>query len=344
MITLKTLSDFIKARRQGILVIFAVITSAVIISALLYFSDINLIFNSIGAFDPKWYPVIFLLFVLLLIIVALRLFLSLHLSGFNNYVLALDASLLHIILLNILPARLGDLCYPFLLKSNLKVITARSLANLVIIRIYDYVSVITLLMLSSCIYFLRTNNSLDFQIYLLAGMPAIVLFIFILRTTTKLLQKHITKGRYHIFKKDIHDFLIELNSSFSELKFMDHVLLLITTSLRWLVASLLFFSIFKGLGISAIDFNASILITTGINLSVVIPIQTIGGFGLAETVLAYFLGLFGYPVSSAIAIAIATRILWLFVLFSIGGLWLMFRKYILKSLKYYDSVESTIIQ
>jgi uncharacterized protein (TIRG00374 family) len=343
MINLKTLSDFIRSRHQGILVIIALITSAVIISALLYFSDVNLIFSTIGTFDPKWYPVIFLLFLLLLIIVALRLFLSLRLSGINNYVLALDASLLHIVLLNILPARLGDLCYPFLLKSNLKIITARSIANLITIRIYDFVSVVILLILSSWIYFFRTTEPLDFQVYLLAGIPAIILLVYFFRKLVSLTIKHLPPNRYYVFKKDLHKFISELDDGFTVLGFIDHVLLLITTILRWFVTSLLFFSIFKGTGIH-IDFNSAILITTGINLSVVIPLQTIGGFGVAETVLAYFLGLFGHPVGIAIAIAISTRIIWLFPLLCTGGVWLLFRKSILKLLKDTDSVEPTIIQ
>lgn len=343
MILLRNLFVKLKTNSSYGLISVALITSSLILAALLYFADTTLLLESLKQFDLKVIPLILLIFFVLFVIVGLRLFISLRLSGFHNFIRSFDAGILHITLLNFLPVRLGDILYPFILKSSLQVITARSIANLIIIRIYDYVSVIIILLFSGWIYFVNTSVKLDFQYLLLAGIPVIMAVILAIRLFIILALRVTSKKPIHLFSKNVHEFIVELNDGFTILGIHQHLLLLIMTFLRWFFASILFLMIFKGTGLT-INFNEAVLVTTGVNLSVILPIQTIGGFGLSETVMAYFLGIFGNPFGTAIAIAISTRIIWLLGLFSLSLLWILSRTKVLKFVDIAESHNSSTIQ
>lgn len=323
MINFSRLRNFLNENSSKKILIGSAFITIAILLLLLFGANFQQLTVSLGNISFKWFMLMLAVFILLLLIVTFRLVFALQLKSRKEFYECFDACIIHIILLTILPARLGDLCYPFILRHNLSLDIASGFSNLFIIRLYDLLTVASLLLVSV----LYTSSDLYFHLNI--TYIVIILVIGILTIFLSLHQIKTGDSRPESIdqtkSRRLSEFLINVHKAYLEISLKTHGLILFMTLLRWLLATLLFFLIFTALKIEISPVQA-ILVTTGLNLSVLIPVQTMGGFGITEAVLAWFLNLFGYPVDMAISIAISSRLVWITLPFAVGLIWFSIRK------------------
>jgi uncharacterized protein (TIRG00374 family) len=322
MIRLGQLRAFLGDRKNHPLYLVSALVSLTLLAALVIYSGAGRLLQTLTRFDPAVFVYVLLIFLALVFIVAWRLKLALRHTGNGSFYQCLDISIFHIILLSLLPARLGDVCYPFILRQNLSIDLSRALSNLLVIRLYDLLVV--------CLLFVTAVgvNSAHIRAsgYLITLTGLLLLSIVLLLSAGRwFLDRRMPPGEKSDVKSRFVNMIHQTRQSMSEYDVRDHVLLFVMTLLRWFAACLLFLCIFRGLQIELTLAQAA-LVTTGINLAVLIPVQTMGGFGVTEAVLAWVLGLFGYAAEIAISLALASRIIWLVFPVIIGITWIALRK------------------
>ena len=322
MIRLGQLRAFLTDRKYYPLYLVSALISLTLLTVLVIYSGADLLLQTLTRFDPAVFVYVLLIFLALVIIVAWRLKLALRHTGNGSFYQCLDISIFHIILLSLLPARLGDVCYPFILRQNLSMDLSRALSNLLVIRLYDLLVVCLLFVTAVGVNSMHIESS--GRLITLVGLLllGIMLLLFAVRWV---LHRHELASTKTGVKGRFVDMIQQTRQSMTEYDLRDHILLFVMTLLRWFVACLLFLYIFRGMQIELTLAQAA-LVTTGINLAVLIPVQTMGGFGVTEAVLAWMLGIFGYPAETAISLALAGRIIWLAFPVIIGISWIVLRK------------------
>ncbi len=328
MIKLKNLGEILVNPEYRHVLIWSVLISLTLLAILVVFSSPRELLDTLSVFSIKWFFLLLVVFVLLLGVVTARLVLALRLSGTASFLQCLDISIFHIMLLSLLPARLGDVCYPFILRQNLSIDIAKAVSNLLILRVYDLLTVFCLLVTAISLNTLDADSGRRI-VTAVSSIGGILLLLVL--TGNRLLSLTVRLLESTDFATSrIPGFLDKVRASLSEYNGTDHMIILGMTGLRWLVACLFFLCIFNALNIE-INFVQAILVTTGINLAVLIPVQTMGGFGITEAVMAWFLGMFGHPVELAISLALASRLIWLIYPFLSGLIWIAIRKHLIKA-------------
>ena len=323
MINFSRLRSFLDENTSKSILIGSAFISIAILLFLFLGANYQQLTGSLGKVSLKWFMLMLAIFILLLLIVTFRLVFALQLKSTKEFYECFDVCIIHVILLTILPARLGDLCYPFILRQNLSLDIASGFSNLFIIRLYDLLTVASLLLVSV----LYTSSELYFHLnitYVIIILVLGILTIFLGLHQIKTGDSNSESNKQTITGR-LSDFLKKIHKAYLDISLKTHGLILIMTLLRWLLATLLFFLIFTALKIEISPVQA-ILVTTGLNLAVLIPVQTMGGFGITEAVLAWFLNLFGYPVEMAISIALSSRLVWITLPFATGFIWFSIRK------------------
>ncbi len=308
MINFSNLKNYIAGKTNFNFFLWPTIITALLLSMLLVISGTDHIGQLLGSLKPGWIILILPVFLLLMLTVTYRLYYLLQLTGRKDYLQCLDTSILHVLLLTLLPARIGDICYPFLLKNNLSVEISAAVGNLFLIRLYDLMTIAVLFILSLVI--LQFDPAQSRQLFLVlvlsvACMALFIIFILFIRSRGDSPETEVTSKI-----GQVSEFIQQVKRSISIYSQRQHIILSLLTVIRWLLACIVFLLIFQSL---ALDISAaeSILVTTGINLSVLIPIQTMGGFGITEVVLSGILKSFGNTTGFAIAVALTARLVWI---------------------------------
>jgi uncharacterized protein (TIRG00374 family) len=333
MIKLKDLSLFIRNSQRTKITVVAFVLSIFLLVTLFKFSDIDVFVGSIKNLNITFLLISFLFFLSSIIVITFRLLFVLHLSPIKKLIPSLDVSIVHTFLLCVLPARLGDICYPFLLNKNLNIIISHSFVNLLVLRLYDFMAAALLFFFSTVMLTINFEEKLVLQkAALLFFMISVCLLLFM-----KYLSSHYSiekgyRGKSARLKK-IVDIFIQLQNGFRDINMGDHFILFIMTLIRWCLSIGVIFYIFQSLNLD-IQFTETVLVTTGMNLVVALPIQSIGGFGITEAAMAFLLGLVGYGVNDAISYSLATRAVWIILPLSIGLIWLLLRSTVLKKNDY----------
>ena len=329
MILLKDLSAYIRDRQSTKITFIAVLVSILLLAILFKLSDFDSLIGNIATINITFVLVSFLIFLLTIIIVSLRLLFVLHLSAKEKFIPSLDVSVIHTVLLCILPARLGDVCYPFLLNKNLNIIMSHSVVNLLVLRLYDFLVSALLFLISTVMLSINAADKLVLQ------KTALVFFIIaisILGTMKYFSSVYIIPNKYKDKSKKLGKFigiLSQLQEGFNVISIVDHIILFSMTCLKWALSIGVIFFIFRSLNMNILVAE-TILVTTGMNLVVALPIQTVGGFGITEAAMAFLLGLVGYATDQAVSYSLATRFIWLAMPLSIGIIWLLTRNTALK--------------
>ncbi len=227
---------------------------------------------------------------------------------------------IHNFYLHLIPANLGELSFPILLKHKMK--TENSFSILVVSRFVSMLVTILLFLLSLYMvlgaqgsFQLKTGNY-----YILAGF--LVFFSFILYYFRKKIISVLQKNTFFnkIIEKIIKLFK-SVQNNLSMLKnpvFLIFYLLSILFSL--LAVSYFFLFILKGMELEMSIFQVIFVSTIGIAF-VVLPIKSIGGFGTTEGAWTLGLMLLGYGKQIAISAGFVVHIYSLFnviLLFFIG--------------------------
>lgn len=328
MITLNELSTHLRNRQSSKITFIAVAVTILLLAILLKLADFDRLINSITTINVAFVLLSFLIFLLMIIIVSLRLLFLLHLSLKKKFIPSLDINIIHTVLLCILPARLGDVCYPFLLNKNLNIIISHSFVNLLVLRLYDFMVSAILFLFSTITLSINTADKLILQ------KTALFLFIIticIFGAIKYFSLVHFIPKKYRsksVRMKKIISVLCQLQEGFHAINIVDHIILFIMTCIKWIFSIGVIYFIFRGLNMDILAAE-TILVTTGMNLVVALPIQAVGGFGITEAAMALLLGLIGYATDEAVTYSLVTRFIWLAMPLSLGIMWLLFRNTVL---------------
>ncbi len=233
---------------------------------------------------------------------------------------------------NIIPARIGELSYVYLVGKQKDQTTESGIASLVFSRIMDLG--ITLLLSLLVLILFKSKLNLDEKNYLL------VLFLIIIILAISVIVLFFRQKVEGVVKKTV-DFT-QIKKISSLLSLLDKIKLSLiyfksTISKRIIVLSVIyslgivfaqyvfFYVIMKDLGLG-LSFLNVVLGSMLIFIAVILPVQGIGGFGTYEGVWTIVLIYFGIPLEIAITTSFIIHILQLAYLTILGSVGLIHYK------------------
>jgi uncharacterized protein (TIRG00374 family) len=284
-------------------------------------------YNSIS-----WTIFIFSIFVLLLegFFTALRF--KLFTPNNPSFINCLDITAIFIVSLIVLPARLGEIAAIFLIKNKLRQSTGASIMNVLTQRFIDLFFLGAILLL-----FIIAHQTIDQSLWFYISITIIISLLLIsiykldviLGCISFFILKNKNLKKILVFKKLLR-MLLQARIWF---RFhINHTTLskaIIISSFKWVSniggLSLLFYSVNIPLS------NVQLILTSAAyNLLAIIPIQTIGGFGVSEAGLTGILAFFGLPLDLSASISIICRLVLIsipFIFFVIIYSYILFNPY-----------------
>lgn len=233
---------------------------------------------------------------------------------------------IHNAALNIFPLRSGELSYIYLLNKRHKITAGEGVASLIMIRMLDFITI-------SFLFFLFIFTSYNLPANLMIGIKiiSIILFltIFILLIFLRNYERFIEWLRIISIILNINDShfinylfrkMDEMSSSFKKLTFGQFFGSIIVSISIYIMVYFSILMIINAMGIS-IAFELFLLASTFFLMTMIIPIQGIGGFGTMEGGWAISFMIFGLAKEIAISSGIVVHIisiLYIILLFIIG--------------------------
>lgn len=325
MITLSTVREVVVSRVGLRPVLLGGAASVILLGALLVLVDAGEVVARLRRAEPGGLALAAGAAVLVYLAVAARVALTVGAQAVRPFLGALDVTFVHAVLLVFLPARLGDVCYPLLLRRSLDLDLVSGAANLVVLRVYDVVCAVGLFLAALA---LARPGDPDSGLRQIAwGVLAVVVVALLLAGLVARWSRGRgpASGRLRL----VADLLGRFRTAVSAYRARDHAVLLALTLVRWLLAAGLLLALFRALS-HDISPAGALFVAMGLNFAAAFPLQTIGGFGLIESAMAFLLGVLGTPLERAIALALAARLLWLLLIFVLSALWLAARLFVLR--------------
>jgi len=229
---------------------------------------------------------------------------------------------------NIVPSRIGEFSYIYLVKKLHGIFAGESITTLMISRVFDFI-IISLLffisvksicylpdMVSEVIWFVAL-----FTVSVLLLLVGLLLFKNKLLSAIKKIIDLLNLDRFNMVNY-LSRLTKEILKAFDAIRSKKIILLSFLYSfLIWLFAYLLSYVLLHGLGIYISIWQAVVISTLPL-FSVLLPIQGVGGFGTLEG--AWIIGLvsFGIPLKTAIITGFGIHIISLLyiLIFGIYGL------------------------
>ena len=216
----------------------------------------------------------------------------------------------HSFLTNIIPFRMGELSYIYLLKKVKKQSYSKGLSSLLIARIFEF-GVMIIVLIIAIIFSNNLPNQHGFQniipflfIALILCVITILSMIFFHDLILNLLENSLKK-----FPKFIKEKLNDFMTSFKSYKSRKILFLtLIYSILTYLTGVIFTYYIILALNFS-LPINVLIITITFSILSSVLPINGIAGLGTVEGIWALVLGYFGYSLESAVLLSLSLHII-----------------------------------
>lgn len=232
--------------------------------------------------------------------------------------------LVHYTALNIIPARLGELSYIYLLKKVNNVSTGCSISNLLVARVFDHIT-ISLLFLMSLPFIERSSQWLKTLSLLVSGF-LIVIFILLMgmftykETCVNWIKILVTKfGWTHsaIIQRVMYE-IEEVVTALKGIHVKKHAAQVLGVSV--VIWMSIWGSNYALLQAFQVDFTYMevILVSTCIILLRVLPLQVVGGLGIHETTWVFIALALGVPKHIAITAAFGSHILSILYLLIFG--------------------------
>lgn len=224
----------------------------------------------------------------------------------------------------LLPLKLGELSYVYLLKKDLRSSIPQALSSLMVIRVFDLLAIALLFLGYSFATRLPANLSVYF--YSILGFVGVLLFLIlglllISRTGAGILDyvfrfaliKRIPFLRR--LRRGLEGIFTELRQ-YSGREYLEWTALSV---LEWAVNYAVYHVILLGIGLTPSLFDTVVAVTFAA-LASVLPVNSFGSFGTLEAGWATGLVLLGYPQEIAISSGFATHLLTLFYMLLFGGI------------------------
>jgi glycosyltransferase 2 family protein len=315
-----------RQKRKIYLAIISLVVSIILIVLLLSLSDTGYFKTQLININYHEYFYAFLVYICINLVIAFRLSYFFTLKKSSDYKSSIDVGVAHAMALCVLPLRLGDLVYPFLVKKYLNKTLASSIHNLIVLRVYDFISaaILFFVLLVFFIFVLEiTYYNYVFIFFSLAAAYFLLKYFNKILLLVMRITEHLKLSR---LESRLRDLLVEFENSANSLSVIDHTLIFLLSVIRWALSGIMLMFICNALQLN-ISFATTLFLTTGMNMAFIIPLQTIGGIGLLESVLALLLSILGQPADMATANAISIRILWFALPFLLGIIWFTSRKF-----------------
>jgi glycosyltransferase 2 family protein len=222
----------------------------------------------------------------------------------------LPITYVHSLLNSILPVRTGEFSYVYMLKKNNKQSVSRGLSSLIIARVFDFIILISIMILFVVISKDLPNKEIfDGLIpYLVMLLVLIILGLFsliFLHDFSLNIAKKITKFLPLIFADPLHKFI----KSFKMYKSVSTLLITLVYALLIYFCGMIanyYFVIAIGY---YLPLNILIIASTFSILSTVLPINGLGSFGTMEGVWVLILGYFAYSVNDSVLLSLSLHII-----------------------------------
>jgi len=233
-----------------------------------------------------------------------------------NFNLTLTILFLCNCLLNLLPFRAGEVSYVRYFYKYFRVDYYQGASRLIIIRIFDYLSVFLLVLTS--VFFAGTDflkksingrNFFDYSFYVL-----LIIGIFVVSAG---LVFFLFKKRLYGYVKKIRDPIQKILLQVVSIRKSELVTLMLLSLSYWFARIFLGFTIFFMLGIKP-GFFVFILISMTMALMDILPFKTFAGFGIFEGGYIALLGLLGYGGETVFNKIVAIHLVLLFPVILFG--------------------------
>jgi len=234
---------------------------------------------------------------------------------------ALDVNVIHSALLVLLPARLGDVYYPVLLSRRLGAPFGVAVANLVLLRVIDAL-VVAALFLISALVLATADRGAPVGVTVAAGLLILggLATLWALPALTRCAARVALRFRTHRAAVTIFRHAAAAARWLRTHSARSRSELFVLTAAAWGANAAVFWIIFWALGV-ALSAPAIVFVAAGFSLAGALPLQSVGGFGVAEASLSLLLVLIGMPVGQAAAAAVLARLALLMIPLVLWTLW-----------------------
>ncbi len=233
--------------------------------------------------------------------------------------------LVHYTALNIVPARLGELSYVYLLKKLQRIPAGCSVSSLLLARVFDQMAISTLFLLSLGLVDLKTpwlkTVSWIVGAVLLLSVLALLLLLAYKELCVTLFKKllHTLQWEEHSAVRRLLGLLEEILVGSDEIKSKKMTLMVFAQSLAiWLSILSVSYSVWKAFHIHLSYFEV-VLSSTFLILLTVIPFQVFSGLGIRSMTWVTVAGALGVNKDAAIVSALGSRVVMAFYLFFLGA-------------------------
>lgn len=290
--------------------VLALLVSLILLAILVSQADIEYLWTLWAGAQPV-YLVVGALVVSLDCLATGRRLRLLHLGiDKRPYAIYMKIEVLHGFLLMLLPARLGELPYMLMMRRRLGMAHGEVFANFVYQRLLDAM-VLALFFLSSVVLIVGDHEDVTawVPIVLVACTLFVLIFLrveWIAAVTVRIMH------RLHVRGSKFSRWLLKVLSvarRWSRRLRLEGVRwqALAWTGLRWSAVMILTWAAFGVFGIK-LGVIEVLFLGAGLSFLTVIPLQTVGGFGISEMGLAGLLVIIGHPWQEAAATALLVRI------------------------------------
>jgi uncharacterized protein (TIRG00374 family) len=229
----------------------------------------------------------------------------------------------------VLPLKLGELTYVYLLKRDNRASISHGLSSLMIIRLIDLLAVSLLFIIFTLTVQVPDNLAIYFRAILgfMAVLLAAILFVIFISARDQVIvqffQRFALVEKIGLLKKGIN-WLAHFLSDLKQYRWSQYVEWTLLASAEWLVNFSVFHVLLIGLGLTPAWFDTVVSVTFSV-LASVLPINSFGNFGTQEAGWSTGLVLLGYARESAIASGFATHLITLAYFLVFGGIsWLSY--------------------
>lgn len=229
----------------------------------------------------------------------------------------------------VMPMKLGELSYVYLMKKEEQSSISFGLSSLMVIRLIDLLTISLLFIVITLIAHPSAKLSIYFQsiLWFMAFLLAIIFGLLVLsafdRANLQFLLQFRLVERLPLMKKlalGLDNFLTSLKQ-YTIFEYLEWTGL---ASIEWLINYFIFYTLMVGLGLAPTFFDTVVSVTFA-SLASVLPINSIGNFGTQEAGWATGMVLSGYSKEVAIASGFATHLLTLAYMLFFGGIaWLSY--------------------
>lgn len=229
----------------------------------------------------------------------------------------------------LLPFKLGELTYVYVVKRELRTPISQGLSALIIIRIFDLLAIALLFVLAAAVLSLPGDFSIYFNyiLALIGGLLALLAgFIFAGKyfaiLSARLLA--LTWLRRVRLAQKMQQSMAELLAELGKFRGRQYVELIAYPLIEWGINFVMYGVLLRGIGLSPRALDPVVAVTFAA-LANLLPLNSVGNFGVQDAGWTSGMLLLGYPQDIALTSALSTHLLALGYMLVLGGIaWLSY--------------------